>query len=82
MALFWKSSGEMNVREKMACGTYGLSATIHRAPLDGNLRNAKSREGSQTSVSAVGRMPPTEDVVFLIKWRDRRLKLELQSESA
>lgn len=34
---------------------YPLRAAMHRAPLVGNLRKAKSREGSHISVSVFGR---------------------------
>jgi hypothetical protein len=57
--------------------THPLSATMHRVPLVGSRRKAKSRDGSQTSVSAVGRYPPTEDVMFFVRCNDRRRKLEL-----
>ena len=36
-------------------GTHPLSATMQRAPLVGSFRNAKSRAGSQISVSVFGR---------------------------
>ena len=57
--------------------THPLSATIQRAPLVGSLKNAKSREGSQTSVRALGRYPPTDEVIFFVRWSDLRLKLDL-----
>ena len=54
-----------------------LSDTMHRAPLVGSRRKAKSREGSHTSVSALGRYPPTDDVIFFVRCSDRRFKLDL-----
>ena len=57
--------------------TYPLSATMHLAPLVGSRKNAKSREGSQSSVSVLGRYPPIECVIDLVIWRDLRRRLEL-----
>jgi hypothetical protein len=52
------------------------SATIHHAPLVGRLRNAKSREGSLIFVSVFGRYPPTDDVMFFVRFSDRRRRLD------
>lgn len=49
-----------------------LNPTTHRAPLVGNLKNAKSRAGSQSSVSVFGKYPPTEVEIDLVKCNDRR----------
>src|SRR6267142_4938693 len=56
--------------------THPLRATIHRAPLVGSLRNAKSRDGSHISVSVFGRYPPTDDVMFFVRCNDRRRRLD------
>jgi hypothetical protein len=56
--------------------THPLKATIHRAPLVGSLRNAKSLEGSHISVRVFGRYPPTDDVIFFVKCNDRRRRFD------
>ena len=57
--------------------TDGLKATIHRAPLVGSRRNAKSREGSHISVNVFGRYPPTECVKVFVICIDFRRRLDL-----
>ena len=52
-----------------------------RAPLVGNRKKAKSRDGSHISVSVLGRYPPTECVRLFVRCIDRFRKLELSRRS-
>jgi len=61
----------------MTCGIDPERATILRAPLDGNRRDAKSREGSHISVNVLGRYPPTECVKLFVICIDLRLRLDV-----
>ena len=56
---------------------YPLIATMHFAPLVGNLRWAKSREGSHISVNVLGKYPPTDEVRVLVRFNDRLRTLDL-----
>ena len=50
---------------------------MHRVPLVGSLRKAKSLDGSHISVSVFGRYPPIDDVIFFVKCIDRLRKFDL-----
>ena len=73
-AAYRRRAYQTNVNEpaQLQNGTYPLNPTTHRAPLVGSLKNAKSRAGSQSSVSVFGRYPPTDVEIDLVKCIDRR----------
>ena len=56
---------------------YPEKATILLVPLVGNLKKAKSLDGSHISVREFGRYPPIECVRVLVSCSDLRLKLDL-----
>ena len=74
MAWSWKGENESEMDQSIKRRMYPLSATTQRTPLTGSFKKAKSLEGSHISVNVFGRYPPTDEVMFFVKFIDLRIK--------